>query len=119
MLKRNGKVAMIVLAVTAAVASSGCAANLYPGGPSVAGSLYTNVTDPAQNLSVAVDTSAHGTKRGTASASAILGLVATGDSSVNAAMKAGGIAKVHHVDHRVELILGGIYASTTTLVYGE
>lgn len=59
-----------------------------------------------------------GSKTGQACASSILGVVATGDASVSAAMRAGSIATVSHVDHTVSGILG-IYASTCTVVYGE
>jgi hypothetical protein len=104
-----------VLAVTLL---SGCATNLYPGGPSVGGFIYTGVTDPAQKLAVAVEPGP-GTKVGEASANGILGLIAVGDASLEAAMKNGGITKVHHVDHRVNLILGGLWVQTTTIIHGE
>jgi hypothetical protein len=81
--------------------------------------LYTDVKDPAQYLSVAVDTGARGQKVGKASADAFLGLFAFGDSSIDAAMKEGRITKVHHVDHQVQLVLGGLWARATTIVYGE
>lgn len=41
-----------------------------------------------------------------------------GDASVAAAMKNGGITRVHHVDNETMNILG-IYAKYTTIVYGE
>ena len=119
MVGRHTTKVLLLLGVTAVAALSGCAANLYPGGPSVAGYIYTDVKDPAQNLSVAVDTGARGARVGTSNASAFLGLFAFGDASVDAAMKAGGITKVHHVDHQVQLVLGGLWASTTTIVHGE
>ncbi len=109
----------LLFGVIMIVGLSGCVANLYPGGPSVAGIIYTNVKDPAQHLSVAVDTSARGTKVGTSDACAILGLVAFGDASLDAAMKDGGITKVHHVDHQVQLILGGLWSKATTIAHGE
>ena len=49
---------------------------------------------------------------------------AVGDSaaddtaSIQAAMKNGGIKKIHHVDYEVKHFLG-IYAEFTTVVYGE
>jgi hypothetical protein len=101
-----------------AVLLTGCASNVYPGGPSVGGWLYTGVKDPAQNLAVAVEPSP-ATKVGESSAMGIFGLIATGDASVDAAMKNGGITKVHHVDHKVDLVLGGLWMQTTTIVKGE
>ena len=117
------KVGTVVVAACLAgitvVLLSGCVSNLYPGGPSVAGWIYTGVKDPAQALTVAVDPSASSRKQGHSSAQAILGLVAYGDSSIDAAMKDGGITKVHHIDHMVELVFGGVWAKSTTIVRGE
>ena len=48
----------------------------------------------------------------------ILSMVATGDASIEAAMKNGGITKVHHVDWQAKNILG-IYGEFKTTVYGE
>jgi hypothetical protein len=106
-------------AAVVTVSTTGCVSNLFPGGPSVAGVIYTGVTDPAQYLAVAVDPGAKGQKRGTASSQAFLGLFAAGNSGVDAAMNAGGITRVHHVDHQVQLVLGGLWAKATTIVYGE
>lgn len=118
MLARSTRTLLLLASLAAATALSGCAANLFPGGPSVAGMIYTGVTDPAQHLAVAVDSGAAG-KVGTSSASAFLGIVAVGDSGIDAAMKAGRITRVHHVDHKVELVLGGIWTRTTTIVHGD
>tara|TARA_R110001592_G_scaffold103247_3_gene291001 strand:- start:7740 stop:8099 length:360 start_codon:yes stop_codon:yes gene_type:complete len=102
-----------------AVFLSGCATNLFPGGPTPAGIIVTNVKSPAQNLTVAIDKDAKSTKTGSSSASAVAGLVAFGDSSVDTAMKNGGITKVHHIDHQVNSILLGLWLQNTTIVHGE
>jgi hypothetical protein len=78
----------------------------------VNGSLYTEVTGP-----VAVGSAAGSAKKGEAKATGIVG-VALGDCSIEAAMKAGGITKVHHVDTKIRNILG-VYTEYTTIVYGE
>lgn len=98
---------------------TGCATAIYPGGPTPAGSLVTSVKSPAQALAVALDPTAKATKTGVSSSSAILGLFANGDASVEAAMRNGGITKVHHVDHKVNAFLLGIYLENKTIVYGE
>jgi len=41
-----------------------------------------------------------------------------GDASIQAAMQNGGITKIHHVDYKVTSVLG-VYATYTTVVYGE
>lgn len=76
------------------------------------GSLYTDLKGP-----IAVGDSRGASKVGTAKATAIIG-IATGDASIETAMKNGGITRVHHVDTEVKNILG-IYAEYTTVVYGE
>lgn len=59
-----------------------------------------------------------GSKTGEAKCTSILGLIATGDASVEAAARAGGITKVMTVDHHSKNILG-LFAEFTTKVTGE
>jgi hypothetical protein len=79
----------------------------------VAGGLYTDVKAP-----VTATANPTYSKVGTASCSSILGIIGTGDASIEAAAKNGGITKIHHVDYRSTSILG-IYAKYTVYVYGE
>jgi hypothetical protein len=97
---------------------SGCATSVYPGGPTIGGGIWTGVIDPAQNLAVAVEPGP-GAKVGEASSMGILGIFAVGDAGLDAAMKNGGITKVHHVDHQVQALLWGLWARTTTIVHGD
>jgi len=76
------------------------------------GAIYTELSGP-----VAMGTAATASKRGEAKATSIVG-VALGDCSIEAAMKNGGITKVHHVDTKVKNIVG-VYAEYTTIVFGE
>ncbi len=98
---------------------SGCVSNMFPGGPTPAGVLVTNITAPSQYLAVATDKDAKSIKSGSSSAFAILGLFAFGDASIDAAMKDGNIRRVHHVDHKVNLVLYGIWLRDTTIVHGD
>lgn len=66
---------------------------------------------------VAMGAAPGSTKVGRAEAWGIL-VYATGDASITAAMKNGGITRVHHVDNETMSILG-VYAKYTTIVYGE
>lgn len=77
------------------------------------GALYTNVEEGA-----AVTSNSVGSKVGTSSSTGILGLIATGDASINTACKNAGIKKVSHVDVKKTSILG-IYSTYKTVVYGE
>jgi len=109
---RKRLVLYLVSAMLGVMLLAGCATY----GPTP-GCLYDNVTAPTYRLEVPMDaTSAD--KVGTASFTSILGLVATGDASVNTAMKNGGITKVHHVDSNYYNVLG-IYGKYTVIVYGE
>jgi hypothetical protein len=85
----------------------GCA-TVYP-----VGILFTEVKLPAE----ATGTNAS-SKVGTSECVSVLGLVATGDASIEAAMKNGGIKKIHHVDWDAKNILG-IYGIYKTTVYGQ
>jgi hypothetical protein len=85
----------------------GCAVVMAPG----TGFIYTEAKGPMTSNAVS-------TKTGEAKCTSILGLVCTGDCSIQAAAANGGIKKIHHVDYKAYNILS-IYAETTTVVYGE
>ena len=98
------------IAITAAVALTGCATS------TPVGSLYTQV-----KLPVAVtEAKAASTKLkvGKAECKSLLGLVATGDASIDTAAKNAGITVIHHVDWEAENILG-IIGTYRCVVYGE
>lgn len=99
----------VLAGVLGAALLTGCASP-YP-----VGFLYTEL-----KLPVAATSNDAGAKMkvGTAMSTSVLSLVATGDSSIEAAMKNGGITKVHHVDWQARNILG-LYGEFKTTVYGE
>ena len=107
------------LAGVLTVIGTGCVVNGYPGGPSVGAVIYSNVTTPAQMLAVATDANAKPVKTGRATSSAVFGITASGDGGIDAAMKDGGITKVHHIDHNITLFVYGLYWSETLIVHGE
>jgi len=78
------------------------------------GVIYTKVS---AGISAGGGPVAH-TKVGTSEASSIMGMVATGDASIEAAVKNGNIKTIKYVDYHVENILGVIGKYTTT-VYGD
>ncbi len=65
-----------------------------------------------------VTPAAAATKEGKACSKSILGLVGTGDASLEAAKANGGITTVSHVDHSANSILG-IVAEWCTIVRGN
>jgi hypothetical protein len=79
----------------------------------LSGGLYTGVKSP-----FAVTENSGSSKVGSASATSILGIVAMGDASIQAAAKSAGITKIHHVDEEATSVLG-IFAKYTVYVYGE
>ena len=81
--------------------------------PTPKGIIYTGCKGPLYGTS-----NESGSKIGTSKAQSLLGLIACGDASVNAAAKEAGITKIHHVDYN-EFSLLGIYVSYETQVYGE
>ena len=89
--------------------AGGCATVRTP----VSGSCYLDVKS-----SESVGTGTVGPKTGSAKATTILGWFGTGDASINAAAKAGGISKISYVDYHSTQILG-VFGTTETIVYGE
>jgi hypothetical protein len=85
----------------------GCATT-YP-----IGTLFTEVKLPTEATGANA-----GSKVGTSQCISILALIAMGDASIEAAMKNGGITKIHHVDWSAKNILG-IYGEYKTTVYGQ
>lgn len=89
---------------------SGCAMTMTP----ATGFIFTETVGPYH----ATSSTGGFTKVGTSRLTSVLGIVATGDASIDAAMKNGNIKKVHHVDYKTKSILG-VYAELTTVVYGD
>ena len=105
MKKSVGFVAVILLA---AFLLSGCASVLPTG------MIYTEVKLPSAVGNEGFTYS----KVGVAKATSVLGLVATGDASIKAAMENGKITRIKYVDYDAKNILG-IYGEYTTTVYGD
>ena len=82
--------------------------------PFPVGGIYTEIKVPV----TATGESGKNLKVGTAECQSVLCIVATGDASIEAAMKDGGITKVHHVDWEVKNILG-VIGNYKTVVYGQ
>ena len=96
------------LAVVVALGAMGCIAVQTP----AIGLLYTEVYGP-------IDAGSRvGNKEGVSCAQSILVLVATGDASIKAAARDGGITKIDSVDHYTRNILG-IMGEFCTIVRGS
>ncbi len=102
----------VFLAVGSTVVLGGCA---IVGSP-LPGLLYTDVKYPSYYDGAAEK--GPGTKAGQAQAMSILGLIATGDASIDAACRNGGIGNIQTVDTHAMSVLG-LFATYTTKVTGE
>lgn len=103
----------VLLAAVCVATFTGCGAILYGGG-----ALYADAKQPANALAYYGPTATGYSKVGKATNTSILGILLTGDASLDAAMRAAAITKVHHVDEQYTNILG-IIQTVTTIVYGE
>ena len=103
-------------AIAAVAFISGCA---QVGGPTTSTALGFGgiIIDHRAPGSFDIDNSVQCLKSGTARSKSIV-VFTTGDSSLKAAMDAGGITKVNHVDYEVTNILN-LYSEATTIVWGE
>ena len=101
---------VIMTICLASLVLSGCGAHVSS---PLTGVFYTNVQGPV----AATGKSGGVVRSGSASTTSILGLVATGDASIRAAARNGGITEIHWVDYHSESTLG-IFAKYTVIVYG-
>lgn len=99
----------LALVLAATLLLPACVAT--PVGPGI---FYTGVSAPLE----ATASTAPSSKSGKASASQVVGLVAWGDASIQAAATNGGIKVIHHVDYHAFSILG-VYSSFEVTVYGD
>ena len=100
---------MLIISFFAIPFLSGCGSVHSP----VTGMVFTSVQSPGT-----VTPAAEYSKTGESSCTSILGMIATGDASIKAAMENGGIKVIHHVDYKSTNILG-FYCKFTTVVYGD
>ena len=83
----------------------------------VTGMFYTNAIHPGVGSGGIVDNNIKTEKVGTSTCKSILGLVAYGDCSVDAAKQNGEITKVNSIDHQSKKAM--FYGSYSTIVRGE
>ena len=98
---------LILLTLVVGIMASGC------GAIGMNGILYTGVEEPVNATS-----NSRGTKTGEASCTNVLGLVAVGDCSIDAAAKKGGINNIKSVDQKTTSVLG-LFVKRTTVVTGD
>lgn len=80
------------------------------------GCFYADIKIP---LDTDVEQTSLGSKMGQASMQSILGLVAWGDASTQAAAEDGELSTVNHMDQEFFSLLGFVYVRQTVIVYGD
>lgn len=101
----------LALVGAALVSMTGCAMVASP----TNGTVYTDVKYPGAHTPQGA---VPGPKTGVAEAQNILGIVATGDASIQAAARNGGITRIATVEHQATSILG-VWGKFTTMVTGD
>lgn len=130
---KNSLGVLVALSIAAVIACSGGSGSGQPSiQPASSGSIMDNVKSN-QNCTWGGDiTNAGeagcvwgkdggkpvGTKTGKACTNAILGLIRSGDMSIAAAAKQGGITKVQSVDASINSLLGSVLVESCILVNG-
>jgi|SRR5688572_29846283 len=108
------KTVLAIASVVATVATVGC---LWTAPSQVHGLIVDMDVGGPHPWVAEFDNSIAPSRSGKAEASGILG-VAFGDASIRTAMEAGGLTRIHHVDTLTFSVLG-LYAKSTTIVWGE
>jgi len=106
--------AVLLVSIFSLAACAGVGGYTQPAGLMPMGWIYTNSTSGTQILEPGVTP----TKEGRACGDYIV-FVGTGDTSIETAMKNGGIKKVVFVTHSVKMVLGSIYGEVCTIVRGN
>ena len=105
--------AFVALAGLVGAQVTGCA---VPNTTHIAGSFFLDVGH--EGWVVAHDGKVASTKTGMGTQKGILGIVTTGDGSIEAARKAGELTRISHIDYHGSHILG-IIGECSTIAYGE
>lgn len=94
---------------------AGCLGSGYP-----IGIIYNGTNMPHQMSRMETTGPARtGDRSGAACATGVLGVVAWGDASLDAAKKAGGITEVHSVEFKPTAVFLGSYYQACTVVHGK
>lgn len=104
----------LYLFVIAALALSVSACGVIPQNTAVFAPIALDAVSPGTEFA---NNGVRPLKRGEATQTGIV-LFVSGDASIEAAMKNGGITKVHHVDYKTTTVFF-LYTKQTTIVWGE
>ena len=109
------KLSAVAFVCVAATGLSGCAGVAFAGTGAIGFStLYANTA----GTEYVNDQTRLGSKSGEGCVTSILGIITTGDASVNETARKANISRVSHIDYRFENLLG-FYAKYCAVIYGE
>ena len=104
------RISVVVIGLLAAICLSGCLrAPFQPPSGMVAVTKAPLSTEGKWDV---------GSKSGEASSFSVLGLYASGDCSISAAARNGGLKKIHYVDYEYFNVIG-IWQKATVIAHGE
>jgi hypothetical protein len=111
----RGLMSVGVLATILSLAGCGVGGYMQPGGLFPTAGIYMETTSGG----IIYENGVTPTKTGKACGTGILGIIATGDTSVEAAMNNGGIKKAVFTEQYIRNIVWGIYVEVCTIVKGN
>ncbi|MBI3621388.1 MAG: hypothetical protein HY208_04295 [Nitrospirae bacterium] len=106
---------LTVVTSFALMACSGFGGFTQPAGIFPTAGIYTDVKAGG----IVLENGATASKEGRACGTGILGIIATGDTTLETAMKNGGVKKVVYVTQDIKWILYGLYAEVCTVARGN
>ncbi len=112
---RISMMAFVMLSALTLAACGGIGGYTQPNGMFAAANIFTEV----KTGTIVLDNGTAATKEGRSCGSEILGIIAQGDTTLETAMKNGGIKKVVYVTHDIKYILMGLYAEVCTVARGN
>jgi hypothetical protein len=105
---------LLLLAIVASAAVLGQGCLVAPVIPPY-GIIFSDLKAP---LDIDMNNTPVSSKSGRAMTTSIIGLVATGDASINTAARDGGLTTIHYADYEYKNLVG-IIQNYTTVVYGD
>jgi hypothetical protein len=104
-----------MLSTVVLAACGGIGGYTQPAGLFPLGTIYTETTSGSDIL----ENGSTASKEGKACGTVILGMIGTGDTSVETAMKNGGIKKVVFVTQKLKMIFWSLYGEVCTVARGN
>ena len=106
---------LVTLSVLTLSACAGVGGYTQPNGLFASAGIYTDV----KTGTIVLENGTAANKEGRSCGNEILGVIAQGDTTLETAMKNGGIKKAVYVTHDIKYVLWGLYAEVCTVARGN